>query len=74
MCALSHHIREEPNWWEKVKDETAVQKWRVDALQREKEGDKEPSRGLNFLRKLASARKLTSSMVRLCNLWTPPLL
>ena len=33
MCALSSHIREKPNWWEKVKDETIVERWRGEALQ-----------------------------------------
>ena len=37
MCALSHHIREKPNWWEKVKDEAIVEKWREEALQQEEE-------------------------------------
>lgn len=33
MCALSNRIREKSNWWEKVKDETIVEKWREEALQ-----------------------------------------
>jgi len=33
MCALSNHIREKPNWWEKVKDEIIVERWRKEALQ-----------------------------------------
>ena len=35
MCALSHRIREEPNWWEKVKDEVILEKWREEALKRD---------------------------------------
>jgi len=37
MCALSNHIREKPNWWEEVKDEVIVEKWREEALRREEE-------------------------------------
>jgi len=33
MCALSNRIREKSNWWEKVKDETIVERWREEALQ-----------------------------------------
>lgn len=33
MCALSNRIREKPDWWEKAKDETIVEKWREEALQ-----------------------------------------
>ena len=33
MCALSNRIREKPDWWEKVKDETIVERWREEALQ-----------------------------------------
>ena len=79
MCALSHHIREKPNWWEKVKDKAIVEKWREDVL--EQEGDEVPSgeltpskeltyeetisfkRQLAYQRQLASARKLTPTMV-----------
>ena len=43
MCALSTHIREKPNWWEKVKDEVIVEKWRGEALRQEEEDDEEPS-------------------------------
>ena len=32
MCALSNCIREQPNWWEKVKDEAYVNRWRQQAL------------------------------------------
>jgi hypothetical protein len=33
MCALSHHIREKPDWWEKIQDETIVGKWEEEALE-----------------------------------------
>ena len=33
MCALSNRIREKHDWWEKVNDETIVEKWREEALQ-----------------------------------------
>ena len=33
MCALSNRIREKPDWWEKVKDETIFERWREEALQ-----------------------------------------
>jgi len=56
MCALSHHIREKPNWWEKVKDQVIVEKWREEALQQEEAGELPPS------------RKLTPTMVRFCYL------
>jgi len=46
MCALSHHIREKPNWWEKVKDQAIVEKWREESLQQEEEGEQPPSRKL----------------------------
>ena len=55
MCALSHHIREKPNWWEKVKDETIVERWREEALQQagdDEDDDEEPE------------WKLTPAMVR----------
>ena len=73
MCALSHHIREKPNWWEKVKDEVIVEKWREEALHRELEGDKAPSKEqtslrLTISRRLTSSRKLTPAMVKLCYL------
>ena len=56
MCALSHHIREKPNWWEKVKDKEIVEKWREEAssLQQGEEGEETPS------------RKLTPRMVKFC--------
>ena len=37
MCALSHHIREKPNWWEKLKDEAIVEKWKEEVLQQQEE-------------------------------------
>ena len=44
MCALSHHIREKPSWWEKMKDKVIIEKWKEEALQ---QGDDEaPSRAL----------------------------
>ena len=43
MCALSHRIREKPNWWEKVKDKATVEEWREEALQEEEEDDGAPS-------------------------------
>ncbi|KAF9779870.1 hypothetical protein BJ322DRAFT_1129730 [Thelephora terrestris] len=33
MCALSNRLREKPNWWEKMEDESIVEKWREEALQ-----------------------------------------
>lgn len=39
MCALSNHIREKPDWWEKVEDETIVEKWREEALQQAGDDD-----------------------------------
>ena len=33
MCALSNRIREKPNWWEKMKDEAIMERWREEALQ-----------------------------------------
>ena len=52
MCALSHRIREQPNWWESLKDEAIVEKWREEALrQAEEEG-------------VAPSKKLTPAMVR----------
>jgi len=32
MCALSNAIREKPNWREKIKDPTLVDKWKQEAL------------------------------------------
>ena len=58
MCALSHSIREKPNWWEKVKDEVVVKKWREEALQQEQEGDLKEA-----------GRKLTPAMVRFTIFW-----
>lgn len=56
MCALSNHIREKPNWWEKVEDATIVGKWREEASQQE--GEEEDDEG--------PSRKLTSTMVVSC--------
>ena len=33
MCTLSNRIREKSSWWEKVNDETIVERWREEALQ-----------------------------------------
>ncbi|KAF9779815.1 hypothetical protein BJ322DRAFT_1113121 [Thelephora terrestris] len=33
MCALSNRLREKPHWWEKMEDESIVEKWREEALQ-----------------------------------------
>ena len=88
MCALSHRIREEPNWWEKLKDKTVVEKWREEALQQERANEiplskptfsGEPTyqealtlRELNWSRKLTSARKLTPTMVKFFRLRVIP--
>ena len=56
MCALSHHIREGPSWWEGLKDKATVKKWREEALQQEEENDEAPS------------WKLTPTMVKPCYL------
>ena len=37
MCTLSHYIREKPNWWEKLKDEAIVEKWKEEVLQQQEE-------------------------------------
>lgn len=47
MCALSNHIREKPNWWEKVKDETIVEKWRQEAMKQQEDEDREASRKMS---------------------------
>lgn len=39
MCALSNCIREKPDWWEKIKDDTIVEKWREEALEQAEEND-----------------------------------
>lgn len=39
MCALSHHIRKKPDWWEKINDDTIVEKWRGEALQQAMDDD-----------------------------------
>ena len=59
MCALSHRIREEPNWWEKVQDKASLKKWKEEALQQE---------GTNE----APARRLTPVMVSFRHLRTVP--
>jgi len=41
MCALSNRIREKSNWWEKMKDEAIVERWRGEALQ-QAGGDERP--------------------------------
>ena len=64
MCALSHHIREQPNWWEKVKDETIIQKWRKEAPGQVEEDDDVK----------AFPRKLTPAMVKSHLCTTPPIL
>ena len=44
MCALSNRIREKPNWWEKVKDQIIVERWRGEALQQAGvDSDEQPS-------------------------------
>jgi len=54
MCALSNRIREKSSWWEKVNDETIVERWREEALQQA--GDDERPEW-----------KLTPGMVRLAS-------
>ena len=46
MCALSNRIREEPNWWEMVKNEAYVHNRREQALAQEGHANA-PSRKLN---------------------------
>jgi len=58
MWELSNHIRERSNWWEEVKYEIIVERWRKEALQREEEGGEEPS------------KRLTPTMVNFCYLRT----
>lgn len=41
MCALSNRIREKPDWWEKMKDEEIVKRWRKEAL-RQAGDDEQP--------------------------------
>ena len=55
MCAHSHHIREKHNWWEKVKDEAIVGRWREEALQRAKDDSNDDEK---------PEWKLTPAMVR----------
>ena len=45
MCALSNRIRETPSWWEGVKDEVVVEKWREEAGEASADADR-TSRGL----------------------------
>lgn len=52
MCALSNLIREEPDWWERVKDEAIVERWREEALKQTGDGE------------LEQTWKLDSGMVR----------
>ena len=42
MCALSNRIREKPDWWERVKNETIVERWREEASQ-QAEDNEEPA-------------------------------
>ena len=51
MCALSSHIRERPNWWEEMKDQALVEKWRREILQQQERSNE------------ARSRKLTPAMV-----------
>ena len=73
MCALSHHIREKPNWWEKVKEEAVVGEWREEALKREcneapsselTQEERFSLRELFYSRRLTYARRLTPTMVK----------
>ena len=70
MCALSHNIRENPNWWEKVKDKATVKKWGQEAL-RQEGGNEESSGGTSrisiYSRKPTSAKELTPTMVNFCS-------
>lgn len=59
MCALSHNIREKSNWWEEMKDEVIVEKWREEALQHEVEYS------------AILSRKPTPAMVKGCYFRTP---
>jgi len=36
MCALSNTIREKPDWWEKIKDPSLVEKWTQEALDQQR--------------------------------------
>jgi len=60
MCALSGHIRERPNWWEEVKDEALVEKWRRDILRLQEQSNE------------ARSRRLTLAMVKSSYLGTTP--
>ena len=49
MCALSHQISEMASWWEEVKYEAIVTRWRKETLAREEGGGlEEPSRMLTL--------------------------
>ena len=37
MCALLSRIREEPNWWDKIKDPAFVKKWSQESLDQQKD-------------------------------------
>ncbi|KAJ7690130.1 hypothetical protein B0H17DRAFT_1290812 [Mycena rosella] len=37
MCSLSAHIRQKPNWWEKMRDETIRSKWIREAKEQQAE-------------------------------------
>ena len=67
MCTLSNHIRETPNWWEEVKDEASVEKWREVALQ---QADSEEARrnAPTHRGDDGTSRRLTPAMVRSCSL------
>ena len=58
MCALSHHIREQRKWWERVKGEAAMEKWRGDLLKTE---------GAS-----SASKRLTATMVKFWYVCTPP--
>jgi len=64
MCAVSHVIRERPNWWEEMKNKAVTEKWKKEILQQQKaNGTTDPS------------RKVTTTMVKPRHPWiTPPVL
>ncbi|KAJ7691589.1 hypothetical protein B0H17DRAFT_1159769 [Mycena rosella] len=39
MCSLSAHIRQKPNWWEKMRDETIRSKWIRDSEAKEQQAE-----------------------------------
>lgn len=51
MCALSNRIREKPDWWEKIKDEAIVGKWREEALE---QGEDEENPEWSFTPEMAN--------------------